>query len=139
MCWVNIGVSMSQKFSALYRKAATEFAHRVASTLGDKIGSIILYGSTARGEARRDSDIDILLISQQPEAIRQQISEICSDLTYEYNYSFLISLVHFSREEFYRLRQVGSPFMANVVNEGGVLHDDGTFSGVREKATADSR
>ena len=130
---------MSQKFSALYRKAATEFAHRVASTLGDKIGSIILYGSTARGEARRDSDIDILLISQQPEAIRQQISEICSDLTYEYNYSFLISLVHFSREEFYRLRQVGSPFTANVVNEGGVLHDDGTFSGVREKATADSR
>jgi predicted nucleotidyltransferase len=129
---------MRPKLNEVYRKAAVEFAQRVTSALGDQVDAIVLYGSVARGEARKDSDIDILVVSSQPGATRERIGEICSDFTYEHNYAFFISLVHFSREEFYRLIQLASPFIANVVNEGVILYDNGTFSRVREKAVAAS-
>lgn len=130
---------MRRTLNEIYRKAAEEFAHRVVSALGARLDSIVLYGSVARSEAKRYSDIDILTVSSDPQTSRDRISQISSDFTYERNFTFFISLVHFSRPEFYQLIQLGSPFIANIVNEGLILYDNGTFSGVREKAVAVSR
>ena len=129
---------MRQKLNELYRKAAEEFANRVTAALGDQIDSIVLYGSVARGKAKRDSDIDVLVIDPNPGLTREKISEICSDFSYERDYTFFISLAHFSRDEFHKLWQMGSPFIKEVVKEGLVLYDNGTFSRVREQALAAS-
>ena len=51
-----------------YQKVADEFARRALEKYRDKIDSIILFGSAARGEAREDSDIDILVIWKGKEA-----------------------------------------------------------------------
>ena len=40
-----------------YREAVEEFVRRVLERYKDKIDSIILFGSVARGEAKEDSDI----------------------------------------------------------------------------------
>lgn len=45
-----------------------EFVRRVLERYEDKIDSIILFGSVARGEAKEDSDIDILVIWKGDEA-----------------------------------------------------------------------
>ncbi|MBI4789435.1 MAG: nucleotidyltransferase domain-containing protein [Chloroflexi bacterium] len=37
---------------------------RLARTLGDNLIGIVLYGSYARGEARADSDVDLLVIAR---------------------------------------------------------------------------
>jgi uncharacterized protein len=66
---------MRQKLNETYRNVAVEFAQRVASALGDQVDAIVLYGSVARGEAKRDSDIDILVVSPQPEVVRKQVSD----------------------------------------------------------------
>jgi predicted nucleotidyltransferase len=99
----------------------------------------VLYGSVARGEARRDSDIDILVVSPDPQRAWQRVSEICENVIYERDYALFISTVHLSGEELRWHTEVGSPFLHNVINEGVILYDDGTFSGVREKAAAASR
>lgn len=130
---------MRQRVNVRYRNAAEEFASKVASALGDQVDSIVFYGSAARGEAKKYSDIDILVISPDPRITRGRISKIRSDFTYEGNFTFFISLVHFSREEFYKLMQLGSPFMHGVVTEGVILYDNGTFSRIREEAVAASR
>ena len=67
------------------------------------------------------------------------MSEIRSDFTYERNYTFFISLVHYSREGLYKLRQADSPFIQDVVREGVILYDDGTFRRARGKGIAASR
>ena len=130
---------MRPKLSEIYRKAAAEFAQRVTSALGDQVYSIVLYGSVARGEAKRSSDIDILVVSPDPQSARQRVSEICENVIYECDYTLFISTVHLSREELRWHTDVGSPFVRNVVDEGVILYDNGTFSGLREKAAAASR
>jgi len=130
---------MPQKLNEKYKTAAAEFARRLALALEDQVDAIILYGSVARGEARRDSDIDILVVSPDPKGIREKVSEICSDFTFERKYTFFISLVHLSQEELEWHVRVRSPFMHNVFEDGVVLYDIGTYSRVREQAIAASR
>jgi predicted nucleotidyltransferase len=121
---------MRQKINEVYKEAAVEFARRVTLALRDQVDAIVLYGSVARGEAKRDSDIDILVVSPDSQIARKKLSEIRSDFAYERNYSFFISLVDYNREELYKLRQLGSPFLQNVIKEGLILYDNGTFSRV---------
>jgi predicted nucleotidyltransferase len=60
-----------------YQKAMDNFVRRALEKHGDKIESIILFGSVARGEAREDSDIDILLItSEDPFKMQKLISKV---------------------------------------------------------------
>ena len=123
---------MEQNINAIFRTAAEEFAGRVRASLGDQVDPIVFYGSTARGEARSDSDVDILVISSDADMTRDELSRISSDLAYEGDYAFFRSLAHYGSEEFSSFSERGSPFIDEVVREGEVLYDNGTFSGIRE-------
>lgn len=48
-----------------YLQAVQEFMGRIEKNHHHEIESIILFGSVARGEARKDSDIDILVITKK--------------------------------------------------------------------------
>ncbi|MDP1553667.1 MAG: nucleotidyltransferase domain-containing protein [Methanobacteriaceae archaeon] len=48
-----------------YQEAVQEFVRRIEKDHHNEIESIILFGSVARGEAREDSDIDILIIIKE--------------------------------------------------------------------------
>ena len=130
---------MPTKINQKYQQAAAEFARRVASALGDRVDSIVLYGSVARGEAKRDSDIDILVVSPDPGSILGKVSEICEEFTIEHGYTFFISTVGFSRHQMDWHAKVRSPFIQNVFEDCVILHDNGTFSRVLKEATAASR
>ncbi len=127
---------MRQDLNLMYRDVAEEFARRVTSALGSQIDSVVLFGSAARREAKRSSDIDILVISPDPEAVRDTVSDIRSDLTYERNFSFLISVVHLSQAQCLELVRGGFPFAQDVLAQGVILYDNGTFSRIGEKAVA---
>ncbi len=45
-----------------YREAVDKFAEEARKTYGTNIERIILFGSVARGEADKKSDIDILVV-----------------------------------------------------------------------------
>lgn len=46
------------------RAVAREYARALEETLGDRLVSVVLYGSVARGEARRTSDVDLLVVAE---------------------------------------------------------------------------
>ena len=48
-----------------YRGAVEEFVRKVLERYRDKIESIILFGSVARGGAGEESDIDILVVTKR--------------------------------------------------------------------------
>ena len=84
--------------------------------LGDQLVSVILYGSRARGQARSDSDIDVLVVvhddSDYGDLIRRTSATV-SALSLQHD--VVISRAFVSRERF---EHEQTPFLLNVRREG---------------------
>lgn len=83
---------------------------------GGKIKKIILYGSYVRGEAARDSDIDVLVLvdeSLNPFEVRNSLSDLLFDILLEEGE--LVSVIAVPEHLF---ENYNSPFMLNVKKEG---------------------
>ena len=83
---------------------------------GDKIKEIILYGSHARGEATKDSDIDLLVLvddSVNPSDVRRSLSDLLFDILLEKGE--LVSVVVLPKTFF---ENYNHPFVINVRKEG---------------------
>jgi predicted nucleotidyltransferase len=103
-----------------YQKAIDEFVRRAIEKYGDMVDGIILFGSVARGEAKEDSDIDILVITEGDSfKMQKQISEIVVEILLEKG--VYISVKVLSREEYNFLKEVKSSFYRNISKEGIVI------------------
>jgi predicted nucleotidyltransferase len=83
---------------------------------GDKLDSVILYGSQARGDAKFDADIDVLVVLKTDFNYREMLdlsSNLIASLSLEKD--VVISRAFVSREEFEGMQ---SPFLMNVRREG---------------------
>lgn len=114
-----------------YKKVGAHLRDRLVEELGDRIESIILYGSVARNEADKDSDIDILVVTRDDdEKIYDRISRIRTIV--DLNSNTLTTLVQMNRNELERYVKLGSPFIENVAEEGVILYDNGFFEKIRK-------
>ncbi len=83
-----------------------------------KIEAAYLFGSRARGTERPDSDYDLLLVVGQDfslsekDALYEQVMDILLET------GRLVSLKIFKQGEFQRLRDLNTPFLSRVLEEG---------------------
>lgn len=85
-------------------------------TYGESIRRVILYGSYARGEATKDSDVDVLVLtdpSLKPFEVRKSLSGLLFDMLMDE--SELVSVIVIPEDYF---DQHNLPFMMNVRKEG---------------------
>jgi predicted nucleotidyltransferase len=102
--------------SAKIRKILKKFKREIVAIYGERLHSIILFGSRARGDARDDSDIDLLIVLKGDfdyiEMLKRS-DDIAAALSLEND--IVISRAFTSDKEF---KERQTPFLMNVRREG---------------------
>jgi predicted nucleotidyltransferase len=85
--------------------------------LGERLDSIYLYGSQARGDAKRDSDIDIMVVLRDDDFRYFDMIKLTSSLTASLSleYETVISCVFVTKNEFLNRH---TPLLINVRRQG---------------------
>ena len=108
------------------RKIIDEFITEVNNILESRLKEIILYGSYARGDYNKDSDIDIMILTYlEDEEIYEyfvKISDIAYDIEEKNNFDIKISPLIKNISKFNYWLEV-LPFYTNVKKEGVVLSE----------------
>ena len=103
-----------------------DFTNKVSTLLGSHLRKIILYGSYARGDFNKDSDIDIMILTDLKDneivEYRSKVIEIVYDIEYDNDFDITISPLVKNIDKFnYWLQAL--PFYMNVQKEGVVLNE----------------
>ena len=94
-----------------------ELTQKIAEKFGDRVEQVILFGSHARGEAKEESDLDVLIIG---DVGLDEIIEITYPLSLKHG--IYISPVVMTKDYFEMLKDEGASFVKNVLREGVVAY-----------------
>lgn len=103
------------------RRALARFLEEALEHHGDRIDRVILFGSVARGEARAESDVDLLTVwrGSQNEAL-DALVPITTRILRDTGVDILTHPV--TVEQFRRIQAMRTGFYENVDREGVLVH-----------------
>lgn len=101
-----------------YPEEVYEFVKEILYRYKDRVETIILFGSVARGEAREESDIDILVVG---DVDLDELVEVSFPLLLKYGK--LISAKDMKKSSFKKQTKEGYSFINNVLNDGVILYE----------------
>ncbi|MFQ5964280.1 MAG: nucleotidyltransferase domain-containing protein [Candidatus Scalinduaceae bacterium] len=108
------------KLSIKERAIVEEFRQIINDKFPDEIIDVLVFGSKARGDATKESDIDVLVITSSNNWKKgDEIREIGYGLDDEIDYKLSIQVISKSHLDY--LRQNNFQFVANIENEGIIV------------------
>ncbi len=101
------------------RAALGEAKAALERLYGDRLVTVILFGSHARGEAHDESDVDVLAVLRGEFRVYDEVKRT-SDLVMQafLRHGAVVSLLHLPEDQFYNPHH---PLMMNINREGIAL------------------
>ena len=100
-----------------------QYTEELKSVYGEHFKAVILYGSYARGDYNRDSDVDIMILLDLSEMEIKKYRKELSNLTYDYNYDNNLEIMPIAKnQEHFRKWVKEYPFYSNVAKEGVTIY-----------------
>ena len=117
-----------------YKTVVAKLLDALRDVYGDKLVSLVVYGSVARGDARRDSDLDVLIIvdDKLPRSRLERIKTYLKaedkildllDKLIDEGYAIEISPIIKSVEE----AKYTSPLYLDMVEDAVIIYDKNNF------------
>ena len=99
------------------RAAVAEYVDRIRKHFSNRILTVMLFGSKARGDADVESDIDLLvLVDVETNQFRSKLWRIASDVSLDYN--VVLSPRVFGQARWDETRQIRLPLYRAIVADG---------------------
>jgi predicted nucleotidyltransferase len=103
------------------KEALRAFIEGVRQSLGENLVKVILFGSKARGESKRGSDIDLLVIVQKRNIpTEKKVIEQVVETELHYNI-YRLSPMIYSVEDYEERRKMEAPFISEIETSGVTL------------------
>jgi uncharacterized protein len=101
----------------------TKLTNSILEIYGEHLKSIILFGSYARGDYEKGSDIDIMLLLSMPENKLKRENNLLMDEITEISleHDVVVSIIDKYYDDFIKYKSY-VPFYANVYTEGVSLY-----------------
>lgn len=100
-----------------------DYVSAIRGIYGSHVREVILYGSYARGDYTKDSDVDIMLLVDLPDEQIERFSDRLSELGFEYNIRYGVWFMPTVKNiEHFHYWTKAYPFYSNVANEGVLLY-----------------
>lgn len=104
-------------------KVLKEVEQQMISLFGDKLDSVILYGSYAREENSEESDIDVMILVNENETVlnkyEDKITDVIVDLSLEFG---VVVSLYLESTKSYKEKVNVLPFLKNVERDGIKLY-----------------
>lgn len=101
----------------------TLYVEQIKDVYGSHLRQVILYGSYARGDYSKDSDVDIMILLDISDMEIKAYFDKLTDMTFDFNMNYDIDIKPIAKnEEHFKKWVVNYPFYANVYKEGVTLY-----------------
>lgn len=104
-------------------RVVKDFKDKLLKRFKDKVVLIKIFGSRVRGEVKKNSDIDVLVVYKGNGRVRDSLLNIEWQILKKYDYSVYLSVVPYSFKEYEYDYRMQTPFIYNVDKEGVSLWD----------------
>lgn len=101
------------------KELLNQYVTELKNVYGRHLKTVILYGSYARGNYNKDSDIDIMILLDLGELDIKNYRHELSGITYDFNMDYELDIKPIAKnEEHFRNWVDVYPFYSNVEKEG---------------------